>query len=193
MTPIFIQRLSELERRLNNLILRATIYAADYTRARVQVVSGELHTGWLPWLTHRAGMDVDYWAPEVGEQVILLSPHGEIEQGVVLPALYQQKYPATDARPHVCRIRFADGADFSYDRDHHQYTIQLPENACTQIVSPDGVNIVGNVTVSGHIHASGDITDHTRSMRDDRAIYNRHQHSGVQTGLGETKATEQQQ
>lgn len=169
-------RLTELERQLANLLIVGTVSAADYQRARVQVVAGELFTGWLPWLTQRAACDVSYWAPEVGEQVLLLNPQGEPAQGIVLPALYQHKFPALDGRPSVHRVQYNDGAVLEYDRAFNRLTLQLPSAGTVNLVSPAGVRIEGDVFVKGHINATGDITDHTRSMQADRERYNQHQH-----------------
>ena len=70
-------RVSELERKLNNMLILGTITAIDVEQHKVQVISGELTTPWLPWLTQRAGRDVSYWAPSVDEQVLVLCLQGE--------------------------------------------------------------------------------------------------------------------
>ena len=177
-----LRRLAELERRLANVFLLGTIIDSDYARARVQVKSGALTTGWLPWVTMRAGGDVDYWAPEVGEQVVVMSPGGDPELGVVLPALYQNSTPATDTRPNVRRVRFADGADFSYDRSSNELNIVLPDGASTSIKSSGGLTITGDTTITGELHVTSDINsgaeiaDKVRSMSSDRDIYNDHTH-----------------
>ncbi|MFD2177748.1 phage baseplate assembly protein V [Veronia pacifica] len=182
MMEVILQRLAELERRLSNLIMTGVIVDTDYPLGKVKVAAGLLTTGWVPWLTHRAGTDTDYWAPEVGEQVMLLSPCGEPELGVVLPALYQDAFPATDHHADVRRVLFADGADFSYDRKHHGLTVVLPGEGTTTLISKGGVNIIGDVTVTGSIKATGDITDHKRAMDADRAIFNGHNHKSPETG-----------
>ena len=109
-------RLAELERRLDNLLRWGTVAQADYAAARVRVQSGDLLTGWIPWLTRRAAGDIDWWAPEVGEQVMLLSPCGDPAQAVCLPAVYQTAHPAPAAAPTVHRVAYADGTTIEYDR-----------------------------------------------------------------------------
>ncbi len=171
-----LKRLNEIERMLANVILVGDIIEADYANALVKAKSGKIETGWVPWITTRAGNDADWWAPEVGEQVVILSPNGNPELAVVLPAIYQNQYPAPDNKPTVRRVLFADGADFSYDREVKALKIILSEGATTDLVSKGGVSIVGNVHVTGNITATEEITDHTRSMQADRDIYNDHDH-----------------
>ncbi|WP_222937695.1 phage baseplate assembly protein V [Spartinivicinus ruber] len=172
-------RLTELERQLANLILIGTVSEVDYDRSLVQVTSGELITGWLPWITYRAAKDVSYWAPEISEQVVVLNPQGEPALGVVLPALYQNKFPALEQRPSIHRVTYADGAVMEYDREVNRLVVNLPTAGTVHIISPSGVTIEGDVYVEGQIKATQDIIDHTRSMQGDRDIYNSHQHDVV--------------
>ena len=86
--------LVEVDRRLANIVTLGSIAAVDVANAVAQVQIGGILTDWLPWLTARAGNDITWWAPEVGEQVVILSPSGDLAQGVVLPGLYQTAHPA---------------------------------------------------------------------------------------------------
>lgn len=119
-------QLADLARRLANLIRPGLIAEADYARARVRVRAGELLTDWLPWLTHRAGGDVTWWAPEVGEQVLILSPDGEPAQAWVLPAGFSQAAAAPANRETVHVTRYQDGAVIQYDREAHKLTATIP-------------------------------------------------------------------
>ena len=122
-------QLAELERRLNNLLSLGTIAATDYPAARVKVQSGDMLTGWIPWLTRRSSNDSDWWAPEVGEQVMLLAPGGDPAQGVALPAVYQDAHPAPANRETVRRIEFADGGFVQYDRASGELAINVVGHA----------------------------------------------------------------
>jgi phage baseplate assembly protein V len=138
-------RISELERRLNNLVRLGTIAEADYPAARVRVKSGDLLTAWIPWLTRRASNDGDWWAPEVGEQVLLVSACGDPAQAVAIPAVYQQVHPASSDRESVARIDFADGGFVQYDRQAGELSINVI--GATVITVGDDANItVGGKT-----------------------------------------------
>ncbi|MGE4298905.1 MAG: phage baseplate assembly protein V [Desulfovibrionaceae bacterium] len=149
-------RLAELERLLANVIRLGAVEEADYATARVRVRSGQVLTAWLPWLTHRAGPDATWWAPEVGEQVALLAPGGDLAQAVVLPALYQVAHPAIADVPTKHRVQYADGASWEYDREAHTLRAYVPGNV---IVLADGdvdVTVGGDATLiaGGDLDAS---------------------------------------
>lgn len=177
---------AELARRLANLIRAGRIAQADYVRARVRVRIGDLLTGWLPWLTHRAGGDRSWWAPEVGEQVLVLSPDGEPAQGWVLPAGFSDAAPPPANRPEVHCTIYDDGAVIEYDRAAHKLTAMIPgdvvltaqgrltaEIGATVALTAEGdvavkaprlvveaaVEINGDVKVAGNISATGSILD----------------------------------
>ena len=187
--------IAELHRRLGNLLKVGRIEEADYRGAlplcRVRV--GELLTGWLPMLTARAGPDNCWWPFETGEQVVVLSPSGDPAQGIVLGAINQRRFPASDNRPGRHRVIYADGAVVEYDRTAHHLKAALPAGATTELVSSGGVSIIGDVAVTGSITASGDISDHTRSMQADREIFNAHTHGGVRSGPANTQTPNQRQ
>lgn len=142
-------QLAEMGRRLANLVRVGTVEQADYQGARVRVRSGEVLTGWLPWVSPRAGPDRDWVAPEVGEQVMVFSPSGELAGGVALCGIPSAAHPPTQSRADVRETRFADGAAVEYDRAAHRYSITLP---------PDGAEIrlvcAGKVSIA----ADGDVT-----------------------------------
>lgn len=124
-------RIAELERRLANVVRHGIIFAADYDAARVTVQyatdddGNAVTTTWLPWLTHRAGSAIEWWAPEVGEQVVVMSPSGELAQGVVYPALYSTAHPAPSSDPKVRRTNYGDGSFVEYDENTHAMTVTV--------------------------------------------------------------------
>lgn len=174
--------ITRLERRLESLIQAGRIVAADYKQAKVQVQSGHEASAWLPWVTLRAGPDRHWWAPEVGEQVLILSPMGDPDAGLVLPGLYRAAHPAPSNDPAEHLVEYRDGALFRYHSGRHHWDILLPARATVRLVAPGGVSIEGDVTVTGNIQATGEIEDRIRSMAADREIYNRHTHRGDSGG-----------
>lgn len=117
---------AETERILANLIRVGVIVELNDATARVKVRTGGIVTDWLPWLTHRAGEDRSWWAPEPGEQVVVLSPYGDQSQAFVIPAIYQNAYPAPANVRTTSRVEFKDGAFEQYDREGHHYHLDVP-------------------------------------------------------------------
>lgn len=148
---------ADLARRLANVVRPGAVAEADYERALVRVQFGGATTNWLPWLTRRAGADVDWWAPEVGEQVLILAPSGEPENGWVLPAGYSNAAPAPETTPDVERRTYKDGTVDKYDRSANKRTLDLSDSTGTVEVTNGKVTITvadGNVSVE----LDGDVT-----------------------------------
>lgn len=131
--PTLEYRIAELERQISNVLRYGTICEADYPKARVRVKCGDNITGWLPWFTTRASNDVSWWAPEVGEQVMLLSPSGDLAQAAVLPSIFQNAYPACADRPTIERRVYEDGAVIEYDREAHLLHAYVPGDAFLEV------------------------------------------------------------
>lgn len=174
--------LVELARRLANVVRLATVHEVDHASARLRArydldQSGDaVLTGWLPWLTRRAGGDSDWWAPEAGEQVVLLSPSGDLPQAVALPAIYSAMRPAPADGPDQRLTVFSDGARILYDRAAHALSATLPDGATASLRATSGVSITGNLAVTGDVTATGDVSDAAGSMQEMRDTYNTHDH-----------------
>ena len=69
---------SEIDRIHGNLIRLGTVKEVDYKQACVYIQIWKILADWLPWVTSRIGQDRNWSAPRVGEQVVLLSPSGEM-------------------------------------------------------------------------------------------------------------------
>ena len=143
-------RIAELERRLRGLVLVGTVRELDAKKARVTVAAGGLITPWLPWLTRRAGTDREWWAPEPGEQVLLLCPCGDPALGVVLPAIYQGAFPAPGETKQVHRIAYGDGAVTEYNRERHALSATVPGTLKGTCNGDATLSAGGKVTVKGN-------------------------------------------
>lgn len=106
---------AELNRRIENLIRIGTIAEVDHVAHRVRVESGELLTDWLKWRTGRAGTTRSWSPPTIGEQVMILSPSGELGNGIVLPSIFSDAHDAPSDSPTEHVMLFPDGARIAYD------------------------------------------------------------------------------
>ena len=146
-------KLSDLERRLASLIRFGTVEEADYAAARVRVAMGGAVSHWLPWITLRAGGDRSWWAPEAGEQVLVLSPSGDTAQGVVLGSLFQTAHPAPGASANLDRRVYADGAVIEYDREAHRLHALIPGDAVLEVSRDVRVQAGGGITATAGTQA----------------------------------------
>lgn len=117
--------IAELQRKLANIVRIGVIKEIDYDKAKVRVQIGELLTDYLPWITSKAGKDRDWSPPDIDEQVVVFSPLGELSLGVVLPGIYQEKYPALENKKEINSIKFQDGTKFTCDKEKHHLEIEV--------------------------------------------------------------------
>lgn len=141
-----IRNQSELERTRNQMLRLATVQCIDpaTARARVTVDGGE--SALVPWLTTRAGPDVTWWAPAEGEQVMLFAPDGDPGNGVILPGVYCNRYPAPRDDPKLHTIVYRDSAAIQYDTRNHRYIVELPDDPNSEIVL-----IARKITLRGQV------------------------------------------
>ena len=147
--------LAALTRLLENLIRFGVIAAVQMVPPRVKVKTGELTTAWLPWLAVRAGSDREWDPPTLDEQVILLSPSGQLANGVVITGLPSDHVPANGDRAGLHRRTYADGAVIEYDSVAHHLNATLPDSGTTSLVSKGGINIIGPINHQGDYNQTG--------------------------------------
>ena len=122
--------LSNLSRLLQNLIRLGTIAQVDGAKARVQL-GPKLTTEWLNWITQRAGSTCSWSVPTVGEQVMVLSPGGDLARGIILPALFSKAFDAPETSDAIHTTHYPDGAVMQYDHEAHALTATLPGGTAT--------------------------------------------------------------
>ncbi|AOR65105.1 phage baseplate assembly protein V [Pectobacterium wasabiae] len=107
--------LTEIQRLLRNLIRVGVVTHVNTKDALCRVQTGDMTTDWLNWLTRRAGRSRDWWAPSIGEQVLILSIGGELDTAFVLPGIYSDANPAPSASADAYHVSFPDGAVIEYE------------------------------------------------------------------------------
>lgn len=187
------------DRMLANLVRIGTVKELDAAKARVKIQMGELISDWLPWVTTAAGSTRVYSAPSVGSQVVVLAPSGEITQGVVLPAVYQDAYGPNADSGDTHRVTFADGTVVEYDQAASSLKADLGQSKITATralvkleiggvsieLTSGGISIKGNVTLDGNISQTGNITSSGDHVAGGISLQ-QHRHGSVQPGPGTT-------
>jgi phage baseplate assembly protein gpV len=132
--------LTDTARNIGSLLRFGTIHSVNYEArlCRVQL-NNNVVTDEIPWITITAGGSVFWNAPSVEETVLLLSPSGELNNSVCLPAL--QRNPSGtwpfkfsdlefewgglgEPRTALWRWLFADGAILENDAELNQFRVE---------------------------------------------------------------------
>ncbi|WP_069337165.1 phage baseplate assembly protein V [Sphingobium yanoikuyae] len=165
---------------LDEMLRFGTIASLDLAAARCVVEIGDVLSTPIPWIEQRAGKTSTWSPPSVGEQVILLCPGGDLAAGVVMRGIYSDAMPAPGNSLREL-IRYKDGAEISYDPETHALEVNLPDGANVTIVAQGGIGMIGDLYVSGTIHASDDVVTNGISLKN-------HKHAGVQAVAAQTSA-----
>lgn len=140
---------------------------------RAKVAIGSMVTDFLPvFQAHANSYAVSFSPIRVGEQVLVLPVHDELNSGVVLRGLYQSSH-RTDATDKKVHISFEDGIKMSYDSSSSCLEISSPklisitcdnanvkaknvmvEASDTTIKSGD-IKLLGNTLIEGSINTAG--------------------------------------
>lgn len=151
------QQTADMQRRLANVVRVGVVASVDLPNARCRVTIGDLQTAPLPFITCKAGEDRTWHPPEVGEQVIVLAPSGELSAGFVLGGVYTTAYPAPSTSPEVAKMLFKDGSSATYDRALHSLTLDLPTSGSSLSVTVNG-NVSVSATGNALVEADGNAT-----------------------------------
>lgn len=202
----------EMHRMLTNMIRVGSIKQVDIGNKRVRVTVAGCVTDWIPWGTARAGKTRNWSPPNIGEQIILFSPFGDMTQAVAGPSIYQDDFDAPADSADRETILFADGSTIDYNSATNTYNLTVTGSGnvninCVNatITAVDKVTIdtpetmvTGNLTVSksfqmgtetgtttlkGNVEITGGTLTHNG-----KNVGSTHTHSGVQTGGGSTGA-----
>lgn len=180
---------SETQRQLANAIRLGTIAELDLAAGKCRVNSGEIKTDFIPWWVPRAGNTIEWSAPSVGEQVIVLCPGGDTHGAVALRGGYSDGFPAPDSSDTRHLTKHKDGAIIEYDDSTHALKATLPAGATAELTADAGITFNGPFTVNGDSQFNGDmgITGTANAQTDviggGKSLKN-HGHTGVQTGGG---------
>lgn len=118
-----LSTIQELARAIRNLIRSGVVTEVDTAQGLCRVQSGGIQTAWLNWLTTRAGRSRSWWAPSVGEQVLLLAIGGELDTAFVLPGIFSDDNPAPSASADAWHVVFPDGAVMEYEPETGALTV----------------------------------------------------------------------
>ncbi|MCU7064359.1 phage baseplate assembly protein V [Serratia ureilytica] len=201
----------DIQRLVRNLIRIGTVSELDLERGRCRVATGGNLTDWLNWLTGRAGDARSWWAPSIGEQVLVLSLGGELETAFVLPGVFSDAHPAPSASAQAAHIAFPDGAVLEYEpatgalkavgiksatiEAAERITLTAPNITCIASgkITLDAPEVectqqltTGTIAIHQGGSMTGDLNHTGGSISSNGIVVHTHTHSGVQNGGGQT-------
>ena len=137
--------INDLGRRLANIIRIGVIFEIDFEAAKARVKIGDLETNWLPWVNSNSGNNNSWNPPEMDEQVIILSPSGELNQAVILPSLYKNN--ASSNLSNIQSVTYKDGSKVIFDHDAGDLTLDLQGSITLDIKGNVVVKVAGNANI----------------------------------------------
>ncbi len=183
-------QVNEFDRRLNNIIIPGTVKSLSADNKSIIVKHGSCETPEIKWFC-KAGEVIEYRAPSVDEQCLLLNLTGgtDTSKCVALVGITSDKFSFDEANPNRLYLKYPDGSLFSFDFENHIYNIEMPAGTANIIV-PEKItfqttemHVKGKLLVDENIRclksisASGHVSDGTSSMQDMRVTYNGHKHN----------------
>ncbi|MGU5730832.1 phage baseplate assembly protein V [Aeromonas jandaei] len=174
--------LGELSRQIANLIRVGEVTETDFTdpnAPRVKVAVSGFESDWLPFGADRAG-STKTWSPlSIGEQVVILSPYGDLGQAIIVCSLYSSANPAPASSGSLDKKAYPDGTTISYDSSSHTLNATIGSTTITAdrgkiALGVGGVTFV--ITAGGINMQGGQVTHNGKNIGSD------HAHSGIQRG-----------
>ncbi|MEY0115086.1 phage baseplate assembly protein V [Providencia rettgeri] len=201
---------ADIRRIINNLIRIGVVTDVD-TKKGCRVRTGKLETGWLNWITLRAGSTRTMNAPSVGEQVVILAIGGELTTAFVLTGIFSDEHSEPTDSLTADHRTYSDGAVIEYEpatgalkatgittahieaseqvSAETQVVIvnaaqQIKLNTPTVICSDNLTCATLNITKGGEM--TGDITHKGGKFSSNGVVVDEHNHGGVERGGSRT-------
>jgi phage baseplate assembly protein V len=116
--------------------------------ARVTFTDDGIVSDWLQFLTLGAIKDNFSHTFSVNEQVACLMDENS-EEGVILGAIFNDKIPPINAGDGIFRVKFDDDSVIEYNRNSHEYTLDIKGKINISAQSEVNINAVNaNITAT---------------------------------------------
>ncbi|MDO7391124.1 phage baseplate assembly protein V [Acinetobacter baumannii] len=149
---------ADINRRLENLIRFGKIKTVNPSKPipLVTVDLDDIVTPEIRFFNARSGDDSTWDPPSLDEEVMVISPCGEIgPTSVVFYGLYNNEHPApSDDLNQRIRV-FADGCVIAYDISAHQLSAILPSGGKAIVTADGGITVNGDTTINGNLQING--------------------------------------
>ncbi|MGL4355654.1 MAG: phage baseplate assembly protein V [Aeromonas popoffii] len=149
-----MERLENLERRVEQMVVRGKIHAVDCATKKVRVAYGDNSTtDWIEWKPVRSGHVTIWSPPQVGEGCTVISD-GDINLGEVFLGSYHNSMPAPSSSPDDTVMKFPDGTVFTYNMASHKLTLEVAGDTTLDVKGNINAKATGSVSVESEGSAS---------------------------------------
>lgn len=203
------RKTTDLTRRVANMVVIGNIAQADHKRARYRVKVGEILSDWIPDTQPRAGKTRVYEGRDIGEQVVMVSPSGDLAQGIIVGSIHTESNQAAD-KGSIHRTIYPDGTTLDYDDEANAFVLAVKDGGSFDlrisggagisarggkltIRAPEGIDFQSNGVLA--LNANGGVsittpqaiaTSSSSLTNNGKDISGKHRHKGVQPGGGLT-------
>ncbi|MDR0068399.1 phage baseplate assembly protein V [Acinetobacter sp. 11520] len=149
---------ADINRRLENLIRFGTIKTLNPSKPipLVTVDLDDIVTPEIRFFNVRSGNDSSWDPPSLNEEVMVISPCGEIgPTSVVFYGLYNNEHPAPSNDLNQKIRVFADGCVIAYDISAHELSAILPSGGKAIVTADGGITVNGDTTINGNLQING--------------------------------------
>jgi len=185
MADKYDKRLADVERRISNGVIIGKVSAVDHEKGRYRFKAGDLESDWLPMTTPRAGKTSIYSSYEEGEQIVAVSPSGDLAQAVIIGAIATAESQAGD-KGNTHRIKYPDGTVVEYDHEAKRYTMDVAEGGGFALNIGGGASIVGEGGALRLVAPGGVDIEGAHVRHNGKNIGDTHIHGGVVKGADKT-------
>lgn len=177
------QEITDLKRRMSSVVIVGIVSQVDHEKARYRFKSGELESDWLPFTSARAGDTRTYDSLDVGEQIVAVSPSGDLSQAIIVGSIATQTKQAAD-KGNIHRTIYPDGTVIEYDHEAKRYKMDVASGGSYQLNIGGGVALHANggnleISAPGNIELSSETLTHNG-----KNISHDHVHTHVVPGGG---------
>ncbi|WP_375695278.1 phage baseplate assembly protein V [Bartonella sp. AC90GZZY] len=137
------KEITDLKRRVANMVVVGKISHVDHKNARYRVKTGGLISDWIPDTQARAGKTRSYEGRDVGEQVIVVSSSGDLSQGMIVGSIHTDANQAAD-KGSIHRTIYPDGTSLEYDDEQNTYALNIKSGGKFILTISDGVSLKGD-------------------------------------------------
>lgn len=175
------KRVEKLERANVQKIVWGTVAEIDFEAAKARIeISPGVRTPLIPWISAKAGANIAWNPPEIGEQVLVFLPNGaEFSGGVFLTGIYSKHFPAPESKRDVSAMVFADGSRIDYDTTTHTMKAVLPSGSTAELTADNvsatcktatvkanesvtldtpETSLTGNAEIAGNLDVGGNVS-----------------------------------